>query len=159
MSKHKKSHKSSGTIFNRRAGFDYQLGEDLVVGIVLNGREVRAVRNGHVHLKGSFVTIRGGELWLNNASFSVVNNNRGETNQKTVDTSPRKLLLHKKQLLELEAKKQAGFSIVALKIFTDTPKIKVVIATAKGKKLHDKRQTIKRRDQEREQKRMIKTAL
>jgi len=70
-------------IVNKRAKFDYHLEEEIVAGMVLNGREVRAARDGHVQLKGAFATIRGGELWLNNASFSIKLNERGKANQKT----------------------------------------------------------------------------
>ena len=63
-------------IVNRRASFDYSLGDELVTGIALTGREARAARDGRVQLKGSFVTIRNDELWLNNASFSLVLNTK-----------------------------------------------------------------------------------
>ncbi|HBO64454.1 TPA: SsrA-binding protein SmpB, partial [Candidatus Saccharibacteria bacterium] len=68
--KKKLTHKPSA-ILNRRASFDYALGDELKVGIVLTGQEVRAARDGRVQLKGSFVTIRNNELWLNNASFTL----------------------------------------------------------------------------------------
>ena len=67
----KKQSRKPNAILNRRASFDYALGDELVVGVVLTGREVRAARDGRVQLKGSFVTIRNNELWLNNASFSL----------------------------------------------------------------------------------------
>ena len=76
------------TILNRRARFDYQLGEEVVAGLILTGPEVRAAREGHVQLKGAFVSLRGGELWLNNASFSLKINQRGLASARTVDTSP-----------------------------------------------------------------------
>lgn len=72
MAKKKKSSKKPGAILNRRAKFDYELGEDIVAGIVLTGPEVRAARDGHIQLRGSFVSIRNNELWLNNASFSLI---------------------------------------------------------------------------------------
>ena len=62
------------TIVNRRARFDYELGDEIIAGLSLTGLEVRAAREGHVQLKGAYVTIRGGELWLNNASFSLRQN-------------------------------------------------------------------------------------
>ncbi len=76
-------------------------------GSFLNGREARAARDGRVQLKGAFVTVRNGELWLNNASFSLVLNSKGE-GETTVDTSPRKLLAHQKQIDELIHRKQEG---------------------------------------------------
>lgn len=145
-----KSKKTSlPAIVNRRASYDYSLGEETVVGVVLNGREVRAVRDGRVQLKGSFVTIRNNELWLNNASFSLVLNSRGET-ETTVDTSPRKLLATRKQIDNFIAEKAAGNTIIPIKMLTGGRYIKLVIAPGKGKKRYDKRQAIKKRDQERE---------
>tara|TARA_B100000242_G_C43010428_1_gene469798 strand:+ start:488 stop:955 length:468 start_codon:yes stop_codon:yes gene_type:complete len=152
--KKKLTHKPSA-ILNRRASFDYALGDELKVGIVLTGQEVRAARDGRVQLKGSFVTIRNNELWLNNASFTLrLNTKSGSEN--TVDTSPRKLLASRKQIDELAARKQEGMSIVPLRLLTQGNYIKVVIALGKGKKNYDKRQAIKRRDQERDAGRRLK---
>lgn len=136
-------------ILNRRASFDYALDDELVTGIVLTGRETRAARDGRVQLKGSFVTIRNDELWLNNSSFSLVLNSKTDGGT-TVDTSPRKLLASRKQIDELAARKQSGMSIVPLKLLTQGRYIKLVIALGKGKKNYDKRQSIKKRDQERD---------
>ena len=82
----KKRPSSTGSVINRRARFDYQLGEEVVAGLILTGPEVRAAREGHVQLKGAFVSLRGGELWLNNASFSLKINQRGLASARTVDT-------------------------------------------------------------------------
>lgn len=155
----KKKQPSTGVITNRRARFDYQLGDELSAGIVLSGPEVRAARDGHVQLKGSYVTIRNGELWLNNASFSVKPTNQKAGESRAVDTQPRKLLAHRAQIESLEAKKQTGFTIVPLRLLTRGRHIKLVIALAKGKKTYDKRETIKRREQEREARRQIKRAV
>lgn len=137
-------------IVNRRASFDYQLGDELSVGLVLTGREVRAARDGRVQLKGSFVTIRNNELWLNNASFSLKLNSRGE-GETSVDTSARKLLAKRRDIDELAERKQAGMSIIPLRLLTQGRFIKIVIALGKGKKNYDKRQAIKARDQARDQ--------
>lgn len=145
----KKKQQKSQAIVNRRASFDYALGDDLTTGIVLTGREARAARDGRVQLKGSFVTIRNGELWLNNASFSLKLNTKG-VSEATVDTTARKLLASRKQIEELAERKQAGMSIVPLRLLTQGRYIKLVIALGKGKKNYDKRQAIKKRDQERE---------
>ena len=142
-------------IVNRRAKFDYQLGEEVIAGLVLTGPEVRAAREGHIQLKGSFVSIKDNQLWLNNASFSLRLNTRGEANARTVDTSVRKLLLSRKQIDNLIAARQQGMTIVPTKLLTQGRFIKVVIALAKGKKLYDKRETIKRRDQDRDAKRAM----
>lgn len=147
---------SPSSVVNRRARFDYELGDDLVVGISLMGPEVRAARDGHIQLKGAFVTIRNNELWLNNASFSLKLNKRGEPGARTIDTTPRKLLAHRKQIDTLQAHKKSGMTIVPTKLLTTGRYIKIVIALGKGKKNYDKRETLKRRDQEREANRMIK---
>ncbi len=144
-----------GAVLNRRARFDYALGEDLVAGLALTGQEVRAARDCHVQLKGSFVTIRNNELWLNNASFSLKLNEKGQENARTVDTSPKKLLVKRKDIDSLQASKQQGMTIVPTKLLTAGRHIKLVIALGKGKKNYDKRETIKRRDQDRDAKRMM----
>ncbi len=136
-------------ILNRRASFDYALDEELVTGVVLSGREARAARDGRVQLKGAFVTIRNNELWLNNASFSLKLNTKGE-GETTVDTTPRKLLASRKQIDELADRKQDGMTIVPIRLLTQGRYIKLVIALGKGKKNYDKRQAIKKRDQERD---------
>ena len=158
MSKQKKQtkHATAPQITNRRARFDYELGEEIVAGLVLTGQEVRAARDGHVQLKGAFVSMRNDELWLNNASFSLRLNQRGEANARTVDTSARKLLASKKQIANLQAAKQQGMTIVPTKLLTRGRYIKIVIALGKGKKHYDKRQTIKARDIDREHARMMK---
>lgn len=155
MAQKKKKKVSTGAIINRRASFDYALDEDLVVGIALTGREARAARDRRVQLKGSFVTIRNNELWLNNASFSLVLNSKGITDA-TVDTSPRKLLASRKQIDDLSERKQTGMTIVPLKLLTSGRYIKLVIALGKGKKNYDKRHDIKKRDLERESARELK---
>jgi SsrA-binding protein len=142
-------------IVNRRASFDYTLDDELITGIVLTGREARAARDGRVQLKGSFVTIRNNELWLNNSSFSLALNSKTD-GSTAVDTSVRKLLANRKQIDELADRKQAGMTIVPLKLLTQGRHVKLVIALGKGKKNYDKRNTIKLRDQERENKRLTK---
>lgn len=149
MATKKKKQTKPSAIVNRRASFDYALDEELVTGVVLTGREARAARDGRVQLKGSFVTIRNNELWLNNASFSLKLNTKG-VSDATVDTSPRKLLASRKQIDALAERKQDGMSIVPLRLLTQGRYIKLVIALGKGKKLYDKRQAIKKRDQERD---------
>jgi SsrA-binding protein len=151
----KKSPSQSKAILNRRARYDYALGDEIVVGIVLTGPEVRAARDGHVQLKGAFVNLIKGELFLNNASFSMKLNQKGSTD-RTIDTTPRKLLAHRKQIESLAKQKTTGMTIVPLKLLTQGRHIKLVIALGKGKKTYDKRETIKRRDQERDVQRELK---
>ncbi len=149
MAQKKKQSTQPSAIINRRASFDYALGDELTVGVALTGPEVRAARDGRVQLKGSFVTVRSNELWLNNASFSLVLNHRG-TQDVTVDTTARKLLASRSQINGLSGQKQAGMTIVPLRLLTRGRYIKLVIAIGKGKKHYDKRQVIKQRDQARD---------
>jgi SsrA-binding protein len=157
MAQKKKSKQTAvKSVVNRRARFDYELGEEIVAGLSLTGPEVRAARDGHVQLKGSYVTIRNDELWLNNASFSIKLNQKGQVGARTIDTEPRKLLASRKQIDTLAARKKDGLTIVPTKLLTTGRFIKLVIALGKGKKRYDKRETIKRRDIERDHKRLLK---
>lgn len=147
---------STNQIINRRARFDYSLGQEIITGISLTGPEVRAARDAHVQLKGSFVTIRDNELWLNNASFSIKNNDKNAKSNRTIDTRARKLLAKRKEIDKLQNEKTSGMSIVPIKLLSGGKYIKLVIALGKGKKEYDKRETIKRRDQNRETLRTLK---
>ena len=155
MPKPKTKKPNTQAVINRRARFDYELGKEIVAGIVLTGLEVRAARDRHVQLKGAYVTLRNGELWLNNASFSLRQNERGKPNARTVDTSARKLLASRRQINHLATARQQGMTIVPTKLLTGGKFIKITIALGKGKKKYDKRETIKRRDQDREARRLI----
>lgn len=151
----KKTKQTPGAILNRRARFDYALGQELVAGIALTGQETRAARDGHVQLKGSFVSLRSNELWLNNASFSLKLNQKGDASARTVDTEARKLLAKRKEIDTFAAAKQQGMTIVPVRLLTKGRFVKVVVALGKGKKRYDKRETIKRRDQDRDAKRAM----
>lgn len=133
----KKPKTPASVTVNRRARFDYQLGEELSCGIALSGPEVRLIRDHHAQLKGSFVTIKGGELWLNNLTL-------GADTERNL-----KLLVTKKQLYGLERARQNGFQLVPVRLLAGGRYIKLVIATGKSKKKYDKRETIKKRDIER----------
>ena len=122
---------------NARARYDYVLGDELTTGMALTGPEVRSIRDHHVQLKGSFVTILNGELWLNNLTLGA-------------DTARNiKLLATRKQIAALERAKVDGSTIVPVKLLGGTRHIKLVIAVGKGKKKYDKREVIKKRDIER----------
>lgn len=153
----KKPSHPPASIENRRVRFDYELRDEIVAGIALTGPEVRAIRDNRAHLKGAFATIKDNELWLNNASLSVRLTKKGE-NDITVDTRPRKLLVKKKQIGELEAARASGLTIVPVRVLSGNRFIKIVLATAKGKKRYDKRESIKRRDTERDTARQLKKA-
>lgn len=133
----KKTKVSDMVTVNRKARFDYTLGDELTVGMVLSGLEVRSIRDHHVQLKGSFVTVRNGELWLNNLTLGA------ETARNI------KLLATRKQISGLMREKVAGSTIVPVKLLGGSRHIKLVIAIGKGKKKYDKRETIKKRDIER----------
>lgn len=145
-----------GGLVNRRARFDYELGDEIVAGLALTGPEVRAARDGHIQLKGSFVSLKDDELWLNNASFSLKLNEKGN-NSRSVDTRPRKLLASRKQIDAFASQKAGGMTIVPTKLITTGRFIKVVIALGKGKKLYDKRQTLKKRAEARDIHRELKS--
>ncbi len=130
----KKSKSPATVTVNRRARFDYQLEEELTCGMVLSGPEVRLIRDHHVQLKGSFVTIRQDELWLNNLTL-------GADTERNI-----KLLATRKQIIALTRAKQDGYQIVPVRLLAGGRHIKLVIATGKGKKKYDKRETIKKRD-------------
>lgn len=130
----KKSKTPDMVTVNRRAHYDYQLGDELTVGMVLAGPEVRAIRDNHVQLKGSFVTVREGELWLNNLTL-------GADTVRNI-----KLLATRKQIAGLMREKVAGSTIVPVRLLGGARYIKLVIVVGKGKKKYDKRETIKKRD-------------
>lgn len=152
----KKAKATQKAVLNRRARFDYALGEEIVAGLELTGPEVRAAREGHVQLKGSFISIKDDQLWLNNASFSLRLNQKGDASARAIDTHARRLLAHRRQIDQLIDERTKGMTIVPTKLLTQGRFIKVVIALGKGKKNYDKRETLKRRDQEREANRAMK---
>ena len=123
---------------NRRASFDYHLGDKLICGMALSGPEVRLIRDHHLQLKGSFITLKNNELWLNNLTLGA------ETARNI------KLLATKKQILSLQKSKLLGNTIVPTKLFGGSRYIKLEIALASGKKKYDKRLSIKHRDLDRE---------
>jgi SsrA-binding protein len=140
-----KKNKDAGRITNRRAKYDYELGDSLVVGIALTGAETKALRLNHGILRGAYVTVNNDELWLINAQ---INSSAGVPVDD--ETRSRKLLAKKNEIEKLAAAKQQGNTIVPLEILTKGRFIKLRIAVGRGRKHYDKRETIKRRQQERE---------
>ena len=139
---------------NRRARFSYEIGETYEAGIALTGTEVKSLREGRSSIGDAFAGERGGELWLYNAyipEYLQANRFQHETRR------PRKLLLHKREIGKLiGAVDRDGMTIVPLQIyFNDRGRAKVQIAIARGKKLHDKRDDLKRRAVERETARAV----
>lgn len=140
---------------NRKAFHDYEILESFEAGIELTGTEVRSLRDNNCQLTDTFAFIRNGEAWLVNLHIAPFANG----NIANVDPDRRrKLLLHKKQIRYLAVKTQEkGLSIVPLKIyFNDRNRVKVEIALARGKKLFDKRNSMKERDMKREIERSLK---
>ena len=140
-----KKQKPPHQILNRRASFDYQILESFQAGLVLTGKETKAIRMGKADLSGAYVNFVSGELWLIGATVF------GTTGIPISDVEQnRKLLLKKNELKKLLEKKQTGMAIVPLKINNKSRYIKIEIALAKGKREYDKRQTIKKRDTDRD---------
>jgi SsrA-binding protein len=140
---------------NRRARFSYEIGETYEAGIALTGTEVKSLREGRSSIGDAFAGERGGELWLYNAyipEYLQANRFQHETRR------PRKLLLHKREIGKLiGAIDRDGMTIVPLQIyFNDRGRAKVQIAVARGKKLHDKRETEKKRSWDRERGRLLR---
>jgi SsrA-binding protein len=142
-------------IKNRSAFHEYFFDNKYVAGIVLTGTEVKSLREGKASFNDSYCLIHKGEMWLK--SLHIAEYSHGSINNHD-PIRDRKLLLQKRELNKIEAKlKEKGYTLVPLRIFfNDKNLIKVEIGLGKGKKLHDKRETIKKRDVEREMKRFIK---
>jgi len=148
----KKKHTTDSSIVNRRAKFDYELQDSYRVGIMLSGAETKALRMGHGQLRGAYVTIKDGELWLINAT---INGTIGIPVPE--ESRARKLLAKHKEIEQLIQAKNSGLTIVPTKFFTKSRYIKVEIAPGKGKKKYDKRETIKRRDTDRDTARALRS--
>jgi SsrA-binding protein len=141
-----KKKQQAHSIQNRRARHDYDLGDSMVVGIQLTGAETKSLRMGHGHLRGAYVTVKGTELYLINATIAGSNAIHIEESEKT---RARKLLAKRKEIDNLIALKQQGKTIVPLEVLTGGRYIKLRISSGRGKKLYDKRQTLKSRDDKR----------
>ena len=140
---------------NRRARYDYELLQTFEAGIELKGSEVKSLRTGHTNLAESYATMKGGELWLINSNIPEYREaNRFNHEPKR----PRKLLLHKSEINKLASGVlKEHLTIVPLKMFFNPRgRVKVDIALARGKKLHDKRDTIKERSWDRERARLLR---
>jgi SsrA-binding protein len=140
---------------NRKARFNYEIGEVFEAGIALSGTEVKSLRGGKATIAESYADTRDGELWLINANIpEYLQANRNNHLPKR----PRKLLLHKHQINRLAgAVEREGMTLVPLKLyFNDKGRAKIEIALARGKKLHDKRETEKKRSWQREKGRLLR---
>lgn len=142
---------------NKKARFDYALEDTYEAGIMLVGTEVKSLRLGQCSIKESYVGPKDGALWLFNANISEYS--QAGAKMQHAPTRPRKLLLHKREMDKIMgAVAREGMTVVATKIYFDKRgKAKLEIALAKGKKLHDKRQTEKNRDWGKQKQRLLKT--
>src|SRR5215475_8843749 len=140
---------------NRKARFNYEIGEVFEAGIALTGSEVKSLRQGKATIAESYADARAGEIWLVNANISEYLQ-AGRFNH--APKRPRKLLLHKRQIAKLAgAVEREGMTIVPLKLyFNDKGRAKIELAVARGKKLHDKRETERKRSWERERGRLMR---
>lgn len=133
-------------IINRKARFDYEIEDTYEAGMVLKGTEIKSIRNGKANIKDSYAIIKNDEIFLLNMHIALYK----EGNQfNHEETRTRKLLLHKKEIRKLKIEME-GYTLVPLKVYFKDGRAKVLIGVARGKKNYDKRETIKKRDIERE---------
>jgi SsrA-binding protein len=140
---------------NRKARFNYAIEDTIETGIALTGTEVKSIRSGKSTIAESYADSKDGELWLINANIpEYLQGNRFNHEPKR----PRKLLLHRKQINKLMgAVDREGMTLIPLKLyFNERGRAKLLLAVAKGKKLHDKRETTKKRDWSREKGRLLR---
>lgn len=141
---------------NRKALFNYEILERAEAGIALLGTEVKAIREGGLNFRDAYVEFRGGELFL--VGSYVAPYSHGNILNHTHERR-RKLLLHKREILKLGGKAtERGLALVPLRAYLKNGRVKVEIGLGRGKKAHDKRETIKRRDEERETRQAVKEA-
>ncbi len=148
---------SNNIASNRKARFNYTIVDEYETGIVLVGSEVKSIRSGNVNIKDSYAEVKNGEMFvyqmnISQYPFAYYGNHD--------PVRPRKLLLHKKEILKIAGKiTEKGITVVPLSLYFKKGKIKMKIGLAKGKRLYDKRQTIKDRDANRELRRIRKEYL
>jgi SsrA-binding protein len=155
MAKQKKKSHPATIVDNRKARFDYHIEEDYEAGLVLEGWEVKSLRDGRAQLKESYVIVKKGEIFLFGAHFAPLAS--ASTHIRTDATRLRKLLLHKMEISRLiGAVERKGYTLVPLALYWKHGRAKLKIGLAKGKKMHDKRAAIKDRDWKRDQHRLFK---
>jgi SsrA-binding protein len=139
---------------NKKAYHDYFIDDVYEAGIALQGTEVKALRLGNANLKDSFCRIRNGEVFVDNMHISPYEMGNRENHDPT---RSRKLLLHREEIGKLIRKvEEKGFSLVPTKLYFKNSRVKLEIGVARGKKLHDKRETLKRKEADREMARAIR---
>ena len=133
---------------NKKAFHDYFILERLEAGVALLGTEVKSIREGQINLKDSYAIVRGGEPFLLNCHISPYSHGNRENHEPT---RTRKLLLHHQEIRKLIGKSQEkGLTLVPLRVYLKRGKVKVELGVARGKKLYDKRETERRKEQDRE---------
>jgi len=157
MAKRQKRKSAPGDVAtNRQAAFRYQLLDRLECGIALTGTEVKSVREGRVQLKDGYVAAQDGELWLHNVHIAPY---APAARANHEPERPRKLLAHRREIERLIGRVQErGLTLVPTRMYFAGPRAKVEIALARGKDVHDKRETIRRREQQREVDRALRDA-
>jgi len=140
---------------NRKAQHDYHLERSFNAGIVLQGSEIKSIRSNNINLRDGFVQERNGELWLIGVHISPYE--QGALFGHADPMRPRKLLLHKKEIAQIISQsRERGYTVIPTLVFLDRGRAKVEIALAKGKKEYDKRDSIAKRDADREIRRVMK---
>lgn len=140
---------------NRKALYDYAVLETFEAGVVLLGTEVKSIREGSVNLRDSYARLDNGEVWLLNLHIGPYSHSGYASHE---DRRQRKLLLHKAEIRKLTGKvAEKGLTLVPLRMYFKDGRIKLALALAKGKHLHDKRETIRRREIDRETRAAVKS--
>jgi SsrA-binding protein len=140
---------------NRKAQHDYHIERTYQAGIVLQGSEIKSIRANNINLRDGFVQEKQGELWL--IGVHITPYEQASLFGHHDPTRPRKLLLHKKEIAQIiDKSRERGYAVIPLMVFLQRGRAKVEIALAKGKKQYDKRDTIAKRDAEREMRRAVK---
>lgn len=154
-SKKNKNQQSATIAVNRQATHEYYIEERYEAGMVLEGWEVKSLREGRVQLKESYVTFKRGEAWLSGAHISALLS--ASTHVNPIAVRPRKLLLNRHELNKLIGSvERKGYTLIPLSMYWKKGRAKLEIGLAKGKQLHDKRATSKERDWQREKARIMK---
>ena len=139
---------------NRRARHEYEILETFEAGLVLRGTEVKSLRTGQVNFKDSYATVRNEELWLLGCHISPYSHGTDANHDPERD---RKLLLHRREIIRLTGKiAERGLTVVPLKLYFKKGRAKIEIGLARGKKLHDKRATLRERETRREMDRAVR---
>ena len=141
-------------ILNRKASFNYFIQEEIECGIALTGTEIKSIREGKANIKDSYAIIRNNECFLLNMHISKYDEGNIFNHE---ENRTRKLLLHKKEILRLKTSlEQEGLTLIPIRLYFKDNKLKVSLGICKGKKLYDKRETMKEKDQRREASKLMK---